>query len=222
MLGVMSIGAILELVLPPACAGCGSLGAILCRRCLAALVPAHDPAAAFLAADPSTLGGAGVELTVAAFRHDGVARRALQRLKYGGAARLAQPLVTAALPAFDRLLAISGPATLVPVPVHPRRARERGYNQAALLARAIGRARGLPVCELLARPRATARQHGLDRSARLANLRAAFALNAPRSPPRVVVVDDILTTGATMEACASVLRAGGARLVYGFALAREV
>lgn len=222
MLVRMSIGSILELVLPPACAGCGGLGSLMCRRCVAALGSAASPDAAFLTADPSVLGGHAVELTIAAFRHDGVARRALQRLKYGGAARLAAPLVAAALPAFDRLLAISGPATLVPVPVHAGRARERGYNQAALLARAIAAARGLPVAEVLCRPRATTRQHGLDRSARLANLRSAFALRTATVPPRIVVVDDILTTGATMEACASVLLEGGARLVYGFALAREV
>lgn len=218
----MSIGALLELVLPPACAGCGALGSLLCHRCVAGLAPARDPDTAFLTADPSVLGGHEAELTIAAFRHDGVARRALQRLKYGGAARLADPLVRAALPAFDRLLAISGPATLVPVPVHPSRARERGYNQAALLARAVGAARELPVAEVLSRPRATTRQHGLDRSARLANLRSAFAVRAGAVPHRVIVVDDILTTGATIEACASVLREGGARLVYGFAVAREV
>lgn len=219
----MSLAAILETVLPPACAGCGSFGALLCARCISALAPAGAPEAAFLAADPSALPGSGdVELAVAAFEHDAVARRALQRLKYGGASRLTGPLVRAALPSFDRLLAVSGPAALVPVPVHVTRARERGYNQAFLLATELGRARQLPVADVLARPRATSRQHDLDRSARLANLRAAFAFQGGRPPPRAILVDDILTTGATLEACASVLRAAGTPLVYGFAIAREV
>lgn len=219
----MSLASLLEVVLPPSCAGCSRYGTVLCGGCEKDLRPASDPTVSFLAADAASLGGSEVELVVSAFRHEGVARRCLQRLKYGGARRLADPLARAALPAFDDLLAVSGPAILVPVPVHVSRARERGYNQALLLAGALGAARQLPVVELLTRPRATQRQHALDRTARLANLRSAFAASARRAQPgRVIVVDDILTSGATMEACASVLRQAGVRLVYGFAIAREV
>lgn len=219
----MSLASLLQIVLPPSCAGCGRYGALLCEPCVRALRPASDPAMAFLAADAATLGGTAAELVVAAFRHDGVARRCLQRLKYGGAGRLAVPLARTALPALDGLLAVSGPAVLAPVPVHVSRARERGYNQALLLAQALGAERGLPVVELLTRPRATRRQHALDRAARLANLRSAFAATIRRAMPgRVIVVDDILTSGATMEACASVLHEAGVRQVYGFAIAREV
>lgn len=219
----MSLASLLEVVLPPSCAGCSRYGTVLCGGCENDLRPASDPTVSFLAADAASLGGSEVELVVSAFRHEGVARRCLQRLKYGGARRLADPLARAALPAFDDLLAVSGPAILVPVPVHVTRARERGYNQALLLAGALGAARQLPVVELLTRPRATQRQHALDRTARLANLRSAFAASARRAQPgRVIVVDDILTSGATMEACASVLHEAGVRLVYGFAIAREV
>ena len=219
----MSLASLLEVVLPPSCAACSRYGTVLCGGCEKDLRPASDPTVSFLAADAASLGGSEVELVVSAFRHEGVARRCLQRLKYGGARRLADPLARAALPAFDDLLAVSGPAILVPVPVHVSRARERGYNQALLLAGALGAARQLPVVELLTRPRATQRQHALDRTARLANLRSAFAASARRAQPgRVIVVDDILTSGATMEACASVLHEAGVRLVYGFAIAREV
>jgi ComF family protein len=218
----MALAKLLEVIVPPACAGCGAFGAILCPRCLAALRPARDPAAAFLAPDASVLAGGELELVMAAFRHEGIARRVLQRLKYGSAARLAAPLASASLACFDDLLAISGPAALVPVPVNVVRARERGYNQALLLAHGLGAARGLRVADLLTRSRATVRQHGLDRSARLANLRAAFTARGSRVPPRIILVDDILTTGATLEACASVLRAAGASQVFGFAIAREV
>lgn len=219
----MSLASLLEVVLPPSCAACSRYGTVLCGGCEKDLRPASDPTVSFLAADAASLGGSEVELVVSAFRHEGVARRCLQRLKYGGARRLANPLARAALPAFDDLLAVSGPAILVPVPVHVSRARERGYNQALLLAGALGAARQLPVVELLTRPRATQRQHALDRTARLANLRSAFAASARRAQPgRVIVVDDILTSGATMEACASVLHEAGVRLVYGFAIAREV
>jgi ComF family protein len=111
----------------------------------------------------------------------------------------------------------------VPVPVHAERLRQRGYNQAALLAQELGTRFGIPVAELLARRRATTKQHRLDRAARLRNLWDAFALMPGRAmPARVILVDDILTTSATLEACAAVLRSGGCREVFGFALAREV
>jgi ComF family protein len=219
----MSLASILEVVLPPSCAGCGAFGEVLCRRCVASMRAARNPAEAFLASDGSSLvSGETIQLVMAALRHDGVVRRALQRLKYGGAGRLASPLADAALPTLDRLLTISGPATLVPVPVHATRARERGYNQALLLARCLADARGLRLAELLRRPRATVRQHGLDRSARLANLRGAFASRPVAMPGRVILVDDILTTGATFEACAAVLRDAGVAWVYGLAIAREI
>jgi len=168
--------------------------------------------------------GEALELAIAAFVHEGAMRRALQRLKYGGAARLAAPLAREALPALADLLAlVPGGAVLVPVPVHPVRRRQRGYNQAALLARELGARAGVPVEEILIRTRETARQHGLSRAARLHNLRGAF--DAQRAPPpgaTVVLVDDILTTAATLEACAEVLRSRGAARVLGFAVAREV
>jgi ComF family protein len=107
--------------------------------------------------------------------------------------------------------------------VHPERLRQRGYNQAALIARELGSRAGLAVREILVRTRPTTRQHGLSRAARLQNLRGAFGLRA--APPQsgtVLLVDDILTTAATLEACAEVLRAGGAPRVVGFAIAREV
>jgi ComF family protein len=112
---------------------------------------------------------------------------------------------------------------MVPVPVHPARERQRGYNQARLVADALARPRGMRVMELLERRQATERQHRLDRAARLRNLRDAISVRpGPVVPATIVVVDDILTTSATLEACASVLLAGGARSVYGFAIAREV
>jgi predicted amidophosphoribosyltransferase len=99
----------------------------------------------------------------------------------------------------------------------------RGYNQAALIARELAAVTGLRMEEPLERVRPTTKQHRLHRAARLANLRGAFGMSpAARRPPVVIIVDDIITTTATLEACASVLRDGGAEAVYGFAVAREV
>jgi len=214
---------LLDLLLPPACAGCGRFGQLVCDDCLSGFRAATAPDDWFVAADPGAMVGDALELAVAAFAHGGTLRRALQRLKYGGSGRIAVPLARAAAPALEALTRVCGPLPLVPVPVHEARLRQRGYNQAALLADALGAGTGLPVLDLLERRRATARQHGLGKAARLHNLRGAFALrDGARSPEGVILVDDILTTSATLESCAGVLRAAGAASVCGFAIAREV
>ena len=215
--------ALVDLFLPPACAGCGRYGADLCRSCLGSLRAASEPRNRFLAADPGIVVGDELELGIAAFAYEGALRRALSRLKYGGAARLASPLARVALPALLRVLALTDTAQLVPVPVHIDRLRQRGYNQAALLATAMARLTTTQMADLLVRRRPTTQQHRLDRAARLRNLRDAFALQPEaRPPPTVVLVDDILTTSATLEACAAVLRARGAAQVVGMAVAREL
>jgi len=215
--------ALIDVLLPPSCAGCGRYGSLLCDACRASFRSASPAAVTFAQADPGVVVGGSLTFAVAAFRYEGAVRGALQRLKYGASARLAHPLVVAALPAFVRLLQVSGPMPVVPVPVHPDRLRERGYNQAALLARLLARGARLPVSEILIRGRATTKQHRLDRAGRLRNLRGAFGLaKGARPPPSVILVDDILTTSATLEACAGVLRDAGCQMVYGFALAREV
>ncbi len=215
--------ALIDVLLPPSCAGCGRFGSLLCDACRASFRSASPAAVTFVQADPGVVVGESLTLAMSAFRYEAAIRNALQRLKYGASARLARPLAIAALPGFRRLLTVSGPLPIVPVPVHPDRRRERGYNQAALLASWLGRSAGLPVRDILVRGHATTKQHRLDRAGRLRNLRGAFRLaDAARPPPSVIVVDDILTTSATLEACAGVLRDGGCRQVYGFAIAREV
>ena len=204
--------------MPPACAGCGRSGSLLCDRCVGAFAPPFRTEDRFVAADAGVVLGDALLLATAAFAYAGPMRRALAALKYSGASRLAPMLARIASPSLRTLLAITGPALLVPVPVHAERRRERGYNQAGLIARALG-----PTSSLLERMRPTTKQHRLDRAARLANLRGAFRVVPGASvPATVIVVDDIITTTATLEACASVLREAGVDAVYGFAVAREV
>ena len=214
---------ILDLVLPPACASCGRSGALLCSNCLDACDPPSKPADRFLAPDAAVVVGESMSLALAAFTHAGPMRRALAALKYSGAARLAPMLATAAEPAMRQLLAITGPAAIVPVPLHRERRRARGYNQAELLASQLGRLADLRIADVLVRARPTTKQHRLNRAARLQNLRRAFVMRpGARAPQVAILVDDIITTTATLEACASVLRDAGSRAVFGFAVAREV
>lgn len=215
------MGSLLDVLLPPPCVGCARVGRLFCQSCRAAVVSASDPSDRFVAPDAGVLLGEAFLVAVAACAHEGPVRRALAALKYTGTSRLAPVLAALARPSLDALLAMSGPATLVPVPVHRDRFADRGYNQAALIAGSLGRDADLPMRECLVRVRATTKQHRLDRVARLRNLRDAFA-PIGRVPATAILVDDIVTTSATLEACASALGRSGCRAVYGIAVAREI
>ncbi len=107
------------------------------------------------------------------------------------------------------------------VPLHLTRQRERGYNQAELLARHLARLRDLPYVTVLARTRATEQQVGLDGMQRRANVSNAFsAIPQPVTGKNVLLVDDVSTTGATLDACAQALFQANARTVYGLTVTR--
>jgi ComF family protein len=118
-----------------------------------------------------------------------------------------------------RPLAVAPPACVVPVPLHPARLRRRGFNPAASLARDFARACGAPLCHALARVRDTPSQTGLGRAGRRRNVRGAFRLRRPCAAS-VWLVDDVVTTGATLEECARVLRDAGAARVVALCAAR--
>ena len=146
--------------------------------------------------------------------------------KHAGDARSERVLVTLArVAAAEQLTAGEHPDVVVPVPLHPVRLRQRGFNQAQPLARAVADILGVPAAPWLARRiRATESQQGLGAQARRRNVRDAFAVDVSVFPDlegaRVLLVDDVVTTGATLNALAATLRAAGARGVDALALAR--
>jgi ComF family protein len=153
----------------------------------------------------------------------GTARRALHALKYAGERRLAKPLGEAVA---ARWAGSGGRGDLlVPVPVHASRRRERGYDQAELIAAAAGQALRMPMAPAVVRTRATTAQYRLDRRHRAANVSTAFAVARGAEPivagRRVVLVDDVVTTGATLAATAHALLAAGALSVAAVTVARE-
>jgi len=161
----------------------------------------------------------------AAFVHTGPLARAIHRFKYERHSELAIPLAralaTVAAPWLVRLSQSS--PTLVPIPLHRGRLLRRGYDQAALLTRELARATRLPVqTDLLHRMRATRRQVGLTEAERTENLHRAFAVRGPVPPGPLVLVDDVLTTGATATAASAAVHEAGARRVYVLTLARAV
>ena len=155
---------------------------------------------------------------------DGTVRRALHALKYASELRLVDPLGTA-LAARWRAVGAGG-ERFVNVPVHASRAAERGYDQAELLARAAADGLGLPYLPALVRSRATTAQFHLDRVHRGANVADAFAMRSRSATAAVrgrwvVLVDDVVTTGSTLAACAAVLMDAGAIGVSALTVARE-
>ncbi len=205
----------MELLLPSRCVGCGAGGTYLCDACLGRARRAGP-----LAFDPADR---AFDEVTAPLVYEGTARTAVHRLKYSGlraiAPSMARPMAEA----------LSSPQVradvIVPVPLHPSRLRQRGFNQALLLARPIAEAVGLPVRDDLLQ-RLVASTPQVDAGSideRRANVDGAFGLapGAEIAGLRVVLVDDVLTTGSTLEAAAGVLKRGGARSVHALAFARE-
>ena len=217
--------AILDLMLPPACAACGSAGALLCSACLSAARPASDPACRFVAPDPAIAIGQDLSLALAAFAFEGPIRKALARLKYEGASRLAGPLAQAAIPTLRILLQMTGAVPLGPGPRAPG-AAPGARLQPGRAHRASARFRGRAARHRSSRARAPDDEATSAGPCSATREPAGGVLGASGShramPAAVIVVDDIVTTTATLEACASVLRSAGVREVYGFAVAREI
>lgn len=194
---------LLDFLMPAKCAGCATPGSAFCPACEAAIATAPG---LWLPA------GDGLPPITALGPHEGRLRCAVLALKFRGAralgARLGRMLGDKILAPFD---------VLVPVPLHPARLRERGYDQAAAIAGGIARACGATSLEdAIRRTRATPPQSRLDLQQRRRNVDGAFTLG-PRAAKlrqmRVVLVDDVVTTGATIRACAQVLLEAGARSV---------
>jgi ComF family protein len=217
----------MDLAFPARCPGCGAEGPPICRACLPALDTRHDLPAGVPIGLPSDVPPPLLQLEWCA-PFTGVVRRALHELKYSGEQRLAVPLGAAVARRWAR--AGAGGDVLVPVPVHEERARRRGYDQAELIARAAARQLRLPCAPILERARATTAQFDLDRAERATNVAGAFRLKSrgghaqgdrPLAGRWIVLVDDVVTTGATLAACTAPLLDAGAVGVSAITVARE-
>lgn len=200
----------LRALLPQACPGCGSqLGAqaglcLKCRAGLSARVESHSPLRSHVAPHLVTLG-----------EYRGVRRRAVRALKFGRVRDLAGVLGVAlagGVPAGWNIQAV------VPVPLHPARQRQRGFNQAELLAQAIAGALRVPCVSALSRTRATGQQ-AKQRASGRDHMHGAFAARVILPGP-VLLVDDVLTSGSTLVACQEALLESGVAEVYAAVVAR--
>jgi ComF family protein len=221
---------VVELLYPARCFGCGSRvdDAGLCATCEGALRPVRAPfcsscgepfdgeIAGTFRCSNCTGREFGFEFARAGYLAAGPVRTMIHDFKYHRRVALRGTLAALAAQAFeDPRIGEEAGWLLVPVPLHPRRRRERGYNQAAEIAAGLSSLRDLPICDALERRRYTPAQANLVRAERLANLaesitlRPSPAARAAIDGARVLLVDDVFTTGATADACARVLRDGG-------------
>jgi ComF family protein len=160
---------------------------------------------------------------VAAYRSRSVVRKLVHDFKYGQQRHLRYPLAEWLGETLDdpRLRGRRFDM-IVPVPLHAARERERGFNQATLLAELLADTMSVPLCPVLQRIRYTTTQTAYDRAERMENLHDAFRLRKNRDvrESRVLLIDDVLTTGSTLSECARVLKAAGARSVHAATAAR--
>ncbi|MBI2912367.1 MAG: ComF family protein [Chloroflexi bacterium] len=227
----------LDLVFPPRCVSCGAFGSFLCESCLAAAPRADPPRCPVCwmpvlsrAEGPGAAAGSCARCrrqppafvaARSAFVYDGAAREAVHALKYRGlsalAAAMAGPMAECLRPWNPLVEAI------VPVPLAGRRRRLRGYNQSELLAREVSRPVGLPLAvrALVRRRAAPPQARAADETARRQNVAGAFAPGPEVPKGGVLLIDDVLTSGATLDACARALLDGGAGRVFALTFARE-
>ncbi len=224
-------GIALDLLFPQHCVGCGKEGRFLCYSCrqsLSRITPPLCPRCGRHQPNGILCPGcvswpAKIDGIRSPYRFDGVMRQAIHQLKYRNLRALITPLAKLLQ---DYLTTNPVPTeVLVPVPLHQKRLRERGYNQSSLLARELGKLTNLPVVNdcLIRQRHAPPQARTSTVEERRSNIANAFACrNHKLRDKQVLLIDDVSTSGATLDACAAALKAGGATSVWGLVMAREI
>ena len=224
-------GIALDLFFPRWCVGCGSEGDFICEPCRQSLSRIEPPLCprcgrpqpdGILCPD-CVIWQAAIDGIRSPFIYEGMIKQAIHQLKYRNLRALVKPLAELLQ---DYLTANPIPAqALVPVPLHEKRLRERGYNQSELLARELGKLAGLPVLtDCLTRQRyALPQARTASVEERRANVASAFACRNDKVPDKqILLIDDVATSGTTLDACAVAAKASGVSSVWGLSMAREI
>ena len=221
----------LDILFPRSCIGCGRIGSYLCALCesrLPRVIPPVCPRCGRPQASdilcPACAQTTGTISSIRSpFRFEGAARKAIHQLKYHNLRAIAPTLAEYMVACLDE----TGykPDLIVPVPLHSTRLHHRGYNQSSLLAHEVGKKTGIPVSsDSLSRIReGTSQVRTSSIEERRQNVLDAFACNILLiSDKRVLLIDDVCTTGATLESCALSLKGAGAIEIQGLTVAREI
>ena len=218
----------LDLLLPLHCVGCRREGDVLCVSCIQGLRRLEEPFCG-TCAQPNVNGQCEwclehppkIDGIRAPYQFEGPLREAVHRLKYRGW-RVAAPVLGGLLAGYLDRHKLLG-QVMVPVPLHSRRLRSRGYNQSHLLAKEAGKLLGMPVREDLVKRQTDSppQVEAQSREQRRANVAASFVASEEGKGLSILLVDDVATTGSTLMACAAALKDAGAGSVWGVVLARD-
>lgn len=225
---------LLDLIFPPCCGGCKKSGSILCPSCVSQFTPTPSLVCHRCNKPLSPDGNCqhcrnhkrGLTGLYGAYAYKDPLRTCIHSLKYQGNTRIASPLGLLLAKAYQ--ISNIHADLILPVPLHPTRLKERGYNQALLLAQVCAQAVGVPLnASILQRKKPTQAQAHLRGHDRYSNVAEAFCCQLSivtkiLENRRIVIIDDVSTTGATLEACAAPLFAAGASEVWGLVLARPL
>ena len=215
---------IVDWFFPRVCVGCGQVGEYICTTCLAKLTT-PEPVCP-MCCRPSLDGWVhtrcrlpwGMERLVVALPYRGIVQQLLKKVKYKNSWDIIAVLFEYI--SFHRL----EPCVVSDVPMFPQKERERGFNQAKLMAQIFAKANRLLYFPTIERVRSTKPMFGLSKKERLENVQGAFRLknqnNLIVKNQRIIIIDDVWTTGATMRECAKILKQGGASEVWGVTIAR--
>ena len=232
---MLRLGRLIEVAVdsffPRRCVGCGRVGSFLCPDCLeelprltAPFCPrCGRPQASGIVCPNCWQRPTEIDGIRSPFRFDRVVRKSVHELKYRGLKAIS-PCLAELLADYLKENPVPGEA-LVSVPLHPRRLRERGYNQSVLLAGELGKRVGLPVIEdcLTRVKQAQPQVRAVDVEERRKNVADAFVCRDERvNNKQIILIDDVCTSGATLESCATALKRSGATSVWGLTLAREI
>ena len=202
--------AILDILLPKKCVGCGKEGSYICEKC-----------GLFLSEAPSVFSEKDLEEIISIWEYEGIIKKIIYKIKYAGMFDAIDELVEKAFQVREPY--IPEDTTITFVPMYAKKEKERGFNQAELIARKIGKITNREVLALLKKTKNTPSQTELNKEERAANVKDVFKREEGVSCyNNVLLVDDIWTSGATMRECAKALRRSGVGKIWGFTLARTI
>ena len=201
---------IIDILFPKICVGCGKEGNYICEKC-----------SLFLSEATSIFARGNLREVISVWEYEGLIKKIILRIKYDGIFDTINELVKKV---FERREPyIPEDMVITFVPMFKKKEKRKGSNQAELIARKVGEITGREVLPLLEKIKDTPSQTELDKKERVKNVKNSFQMKKGASCPRdILIVDDVWTSGATMEECARVLRKSGARNIRGFVLARTV
>lgn len=226
---------LLDLIFPKRCLGCWRFGKYFCDRCASTIRAIQQSDTICPICERPAIGGIthprcqtkySLDGLTSIFRYDGIIKNAVKLLKYRRVTDLAKEFITLVPQPFflEVTKLLTNKASLIPIPLHPSRYRDRGFNQAEVLGKLLANRLNVPIqTDILRRVKKTTPQVEMkDRKKRLENMKNVFFYNHPTIKPssHVILFDDVFTTGATMRAAGETLKRAGANVVWAVTMAR--